>query len=67
MQRLTQLGQKETGAGLSCDVQEITRENISRWKSLLPAGIACRDESGGVSVPDTPLVVENLDSAVSVS
>ena len=62
LQCLTQLGQKETETGLSCDVQKITRENISRWKSLLPAGVACRDESGGASVPDKPLVVENLDS-----
>ncbi|MBO5993360.1 MAG: DUF4080 domain-containing protein [Acidaminococcaceae bacterium] len=62
LQNLKQFEQKEAGAVYSGDVQRAARNNISRWQSLLPAGIACRDESGAISVPDRPLVVENLDS-----
>ena len=62
LQNLKQFEQKEAGAVYSCDVQRAARNNISRWQSLLPAGIACRDESGAISVPNRPLVVENLDS-----
>ena len=62
LQILNNFGQKEAGNVSSCDVQIIARDNISRWKSLLPEGIACRDESGRISAPDKPLVMENLDS-----
>ena len=61
LQRLTQFEQKEAETDSACDVQKTARENISRWKSLLPAGIASRDEAGEVTVPEKPLVMENLD------
>ena len=61
LQRLADLGQEEAGTVSSCGIQRIARENVSWWKSLLPAGIACRDESGEIGVPDKPLVVKNLD------
>ena len=62
LQRVAAFGREETGTILSCDAQKIARENISRWKSLLPVGIACRDETGEICVPDKVLEVDNLDS-----
>jgi len=59
--RLTKYEQKKLKNNLSYGVQRISRDNLSRWKSLLPMGIACRDEIGKITVPDKVLVIDNLD------
>ena len=61
LRRFTQVEQKGTKAGLSCDIREVARGNLSLWKTLLPPGIASRDEAGDIFIPDKPLVVEDLD------
>ena len=61
LRQLTQFEQKGAKDIISDAVQSIARENISQWKALLPPGIACRDETGMISVPDKPLVFEKLD------
>ena len=60
--RLTGHEQKGTRDIYSCDVQRIARGNISRWKSLLPPGVACRDEAGIITVPDKPIVLDDLNN-----
>ena len=62
LSRYTQLEHNEAKYYLFCDVPRVARDNISLWKSLLPSGIACRDETGSITVPDKPVVVENLDN-----
>lgn len=62
LQRFAHFEQKAAGTVSSCDLPKIVRKSINWWKSLLPTGIACRDESGIISVPDKPLVVDNLDN-----
>ena len=58
LQRITQF---ENEKPFSSAIKQIARKNISRWKTLLPQGIAYRDETGNIVVPDKPLAVENMD------
>ena len=63
LQRLTQVeNEGKTEQAFSFPAKRIARDRISSWKTLLPQGIACRDETGTIIVPDKPLVVENLDN-----
>ena len=62
LQRITQFenaGKEELP--FAFPIKQISRKNISRWQTLLPQGIAYRDEIGNIVVPDQPLVVENMD------
>ena len=62
LQRITQFEDAGREASLSAfAIKHISRNNISSWKTLLPQGIAYRDEIGNIVVPDTPLVVEDMD------
>ena len=63
LQRLTQVeNEGKTEQAFSFPSKRIARDRISNWIPLLPQGIACRDETGTIIVPDKPLVVENLDN-----
>lgn len=63
LQRLTQVeNEGKAEQAFSFPAKRLSRDHISRWKILLPQGIACRDETGNIVEPDKPLVVENLDN-----
>ena len=62
LQRVAQFERIETqGTESPAVVKQVTKQNISQWKELIPEGIAYRDESGRLAVPDATLVVDDLD------
>ena len=61
LKQLTHFEKKKAKNILSDAVWNVARNNISRWRFLLPPGIACRDETGTITIPDKQLVFEDLD------
>jgi len=62
LQRVAQFERIETqGTESPAVVKQVAKQNISQWKELIPEGIAYRDESGRLAVPDATLVVDDLD------
>ena len=62
LQRVAQFERTETqGTESPAVVNQVARQNISHWKELIPEGIAYRDESGRLAVPDATLTVADLD------
>ena len=62
LQRVAQFERTETqGTESPAVVKQVAKQNISQWKELIPEGIAYRDESGRLAVPDATLTVADLD------
>ncbi|MEE3397027.1 MAG: DUF4080 domain-containing protein, partial [Succiniclasticum sp.] len=62
LQRVAQFERIETqGTESPAVVKQVAKQNISQWKELIPEGIAYRDESGRLAVPDATLTVADLD------
>ena len=60
LQRVAQFERIETqGTESPAVVKQVTKQNISQWKELIPEGIAYRDESGRLAVPDATLTVKS--------
>ena len=65
LQRVAQFERTETqGTESPAVVKQVAKQNISQWKELIPEGIAYRDESGRLAVPDATLTVADLDKLV---